>query len=75
MRGAEAKHGNLIKANRQMRCTLDKADKVCHMFCLPELLLCFLNHSTAVTRLRMMCDGGRQVTNLTRAWPDFGCPA
>lgn len=28
MRGAEAKHGTLIKANRQMRCTLEKADKV-----------------------------------------------
>ena len=28
VRGAEARHGNLIKANRQMRCTLEKADKV-----------------------------------------------
>ena len=41
MRGAEAKHGNLIKANRQMRCTLDKADKVCQLFCMAELLLRF----------------------------------
>ena len=28
VKGAESRHGSLIKANRQMRCTLEKSDKV-----------------------------------------------
>ncbi|KAL0021823.1 hypothetical protein WJX77_004862 [Trebouxia sp. C0004] len=31
VKGAESRHGNLIKANRHMRCTLEKADKELEM--------------------------------------------